>query len=346
MIKKEVFSDVAHQDAYIKELAEENELLLGQLHVVQEALEKYSHQIEGDAQNKDFAGDGTVSVVSPWVFKALVENQKLRALVEQQKIALRVEVENSLPSRLGDMLIKGVNSTGNFLSLPGKVFKMRKAMGRTVPPAELGGKTFQKVIDAYSSSGLKAVGELLDSVFLSPAMRANAYTSLARHLMSFDVKEAAEIARLAWENDPLPYRLKWLAFRMHDADDVVAAEAMLDMLPSDISISESEQRQVMRIRFESAQRRERYVEENTGIKNLESVENHIIAKLSKQNEAQRAELDALKATQIELQVRADERKAEVGRLNMQISETRKFCREEIKLMFEKQKTDLERVLRL
>lgn len=255
MATTEIPQDAAARDARIKELTEENELLFEQLHVVQEELEKYYHKLKECEQRKGAAGGETVVAVSPQAAEALAENQKLRALVAQQKLALRVETQNSLASRLGDMLIKGVSSTGALLALPGKLRKMWKAVELTTPPAALGGKSFQQVIDAHGAGGPDAVEKLLDSVFLSPAMRANAYTALARHLMLPDVRKAADYARRAWETDPRPYRLKWLAFRMHDADDAVTAEAMLDMLPADITMSESEQRQAMRIRQESKRKR-------------------------------------------------------------------------------------------
>lgn len=255
MATLKIFQDAAAQETRIKALTEENELLIKQLHVVQEELEKYYHKLKECEQSKGQTGGGTLVAVSPQAAEALAENTKLRALVEQQEIALRVETQNSLASRLGQMLITGVSSAGSLLALPGRLRKMWKAVEQTTPPAALGGKTFQKVIDAHGTGGPEAVEKLLDSVFISPAMRANAYTALARHLMLTDARKAVVSARLAWETDPRPYRLKWLAFRMHDADDVVTAEALLDMLPGDISMSESEERQAMRIRHESKRER-------------------------------------------------------------------------------------------
>ena len=206
MAGQEISLDVVGQEARIKELSEENELLFEQLHVVQEELEKYYLKLKECEQSK-----GTVAVAAPSASldpqlpETLAENQKLRALVAQQTLALRVETQNSLPSRLGDMLIKGVSSTGAFFALPGRLRKMWKALERTNPPAELGGKSFQKVIDAYGAGGVDAVEKLLDSVFIAPTMRANAYTALARQLMPSDAKKAAAIARqLARAHWPAP----------------------------------------------------------------------------------------------------------------------------------------------
>ena len=243
------------KEARIKELTEENALLFEQLHVVQEELEKYYYKLKDCERHKgsDAGVDGPVVVISPKASDAIAENLKLRALVAQQQIALQVEHTNSLAARLGEMLINGVSSAGSLISLPVRLRRMWKALDQTEPPAALGGLSFQKVLDAYAADGTEAVEKLLDSVFLSPVMRANAYTALARQVMLTDAKQGAELARLAWKTDPRPYRLKWLAFRLHEADDTINAEALLDMLPADISMNAAEKRHADRIRQEAKQ---------------------------------------------------------------------------------------------
>ena len=311
MATLKIFQDAAAQETRIKALTEENELLIKQLHVVQEELEKYYHKLKECEQSKGQTGGGTLVAVSPQAAEALAENTKLRALVEQQEIALRVETQNSLASRLGQMLITGVSSAGSLLALPGRLRKMWKAVEQTTPPAALGGKTFQKVIDAHGTGGPEAVEKLLDSVFISPAMRANAYTALARHLMLTDARKAVVSARLAWETDPRPYRLKWLAFRMHDADDVVTAEAMLDMLPADITMSESEQRQVMRIRQESRQMCNETARNDTSLKAHIEEENKKIDQLSREAEEQKRKAERLAEQSIDLQNAVEKHKRDV-----------------------------------
>lgn len=321
MTKQEMSSEAANQDARIKELTDENELLFEQLHVVQEELEKYYHKLKECEQSKGTAVASSslhLDSFDPRLPEVLAENQKLRALVEQQKNALRVETQNSLPSRLGDMLIKGVSSTGAFLALPGNLRKMWKALELTTPPAELGGKTFQKVIDAHGAGGADAVEKLLDSVFIAPNMRANAYTALARHLMIIDVQKAATFARLAYESDPRPYRLKWLAFRMHDADDAITAEAMLDMLPADIPMSESEERQVARIRRESKQLRMNSVCQNQ-VNERKKEESALTTQLSKHREDYKREVDRLTKRAAELQKTAEKYQREADQARNQQS---------------------------
>lgn len=237
----------------VKELIRENELLFKQLHIVQEELERYYCKLREYEQGK-----GSTHVPAAVIFQdpdLLAENLRLRAMVAQQQSALQVEMTNSLAVRLGEMFIKGVSATGSLITLPVRLCRMWKALNRTVPPDVLGGKNFQKVQDAYAVGGRDAVERLLDSVFLSPVMRADAYTAVARQAKLTDTRGAAEFARLAWETDPRPYRLKWLAFRLYEADDIINAEALLDMLPSDINTSDSEKRQAARLREEAQRRR-------------------------------------------------------------------------------------------
>ena len=311
------------KDARIKELTEENELLFEQLHVVQEELEKYYHKLQDCKQRKGSGADagGTVVVIPPQAGEALAENLKLRALVAQQQAALQVESTNSLAARLGEMLIHGVSSAGAFIALPLKLRQMWKALDQTVPPAALGGKSFQKVLDAHAAGGCEAVEKLLDSVFLSPVMRANAYTALARQVMLTDARQAADLARLAWETDPRPYRLKWLAFRLHEADDAINAEALLDMLPADISMSDSEERQAARLRQEAKRERARQAQKATEASRTEAMQLQVtMAKLKQAAEESKKQQEASTA---QLNKQREEHKQELARLNSQLTELKK-----------------------
>ena len=329
------------KDARIKELTEENELLFEQLHVVQEELEKYYHKLKECEQRKGSNADagGTVVVIPPQAGEALAENLKLRALVVQQQAALQVESTNSLAARLGEMLIHGVSSAGAFIALPLKLRQMWKALDQTVPPAALGGKSFQKVLDAHAAGGSEAVEKLLDSAFLSPVMRANAYTALARQVMLTDARQAADLARLAWETDPRPYRLKWLAFRLHEADDVINAEALLDMLPDDISMSDSEERQAARLRQEAKRERARQAQKATEASRTEAMQlQATMAKLKQTAEESKRQREALAVqlhTQkeeikkqqtdatVQLNKQREAHKQELARLNSQLTELKK-----------------------
>ena len=323
MATQETPQDTEDKDARIKELTEENELLFEQLHVVQEELEKYYHKLKDCEQRKGSGADAgsSVVVIPPQASEALAENMKLRALVAQQQAALQVESTNSLAARLGEMLLKGVSSAGSLIALPVRLRRMWKALDQTVPPAALGGKSFQKVLDAHAAGGNEAVEKLLDSVFLSPVMRANAYTTLARQVMLTDARQAADLARLAWETDPRPYRLKWLAFRLHEADDAINAEALLDMLPADISMSDSEERQAARLRQEAKRERARQAQKATEASRTEAMQLQVtMAKLKQAAEESKKQQEASTA---QLNKQREEHKQELARLNSQLTELKK-----------------------
>ena len=323
MATQETPQDTEDKDARIKELTEENELLFEQLHVVQEELEKYYHKLKDCEQRKGSGADAgsSVVVIPPQASEALAENLKLRALVTQQQAALQVESTNSLAARLGEMLIKGVSSAGSCIALPVRLRRMWKALDQTVPPAALGGKSFQKVLDAHAAGGSEAVEKLLDSVFLSPVMRANAYTALARQVLLTDARQAADFARLAWETDPRPYRLKWLAFRLHEADDAINAEALLDILPADISMSDSEERQAARLRQEAKRERTRQAQKATEASRTEAMQ--LQATMAKLKQAAAESKKQQEASTAHLNKQREEHKQELARLNSQLAELKK-----------------------
>ncbi|WP_160810379.1 hypothetical protein [Nitrosomonas sp. HPC101] len=252
---------------HIKELQEENELLLSQLHLVQEELEKY--YLRNKALESGQAGklQNTASSAKGWVDDelpdALAENRRLQTLVEVQQKIHQLETQNALNVRLGNILIESVAPSGSLLSVPGKLRKIWKEENQQTPPKSLGGKDFDKIIAAYDENGFDAVEKLVAVVSISPAMHASALTTLARHLMASDRTQAAEAARRAYTLDPKPFRLKWLAFRLHEAGEAIEAEAMLGLLPADTPFSDSETRQANQLRSEAKHVRQRTAKQQT-----------------------------------------------------------------------------------
>lgn len=316
------YHDNTQQEARIRELTKENDLLFEQLQVVQEDLERYYHKLKECEQNKrNVSNDCTPVIISSQDPEILAENLKLRALVEQLQAALRVESTNSLAVRLGEILIRGVSSAGAFITLPFKLCRLWKTLDKTTPPASLGGKSFQKVLEAQTSGGAEAVEKLLDSVSLSPAMRANVYTAVARQCLTDDTQQAAAYARQAWEMDPRPYRLKWLAFRLYDANDAITAEALLNMLPDDISMTESEKRHAYRIQQKSRQQRIQQAKEIA--KAAYTKDEQLQAIINKLNQVAEESKKQLEAVTAQMDKERSERKQELAHLNQQLTEQQK-----------------------
>jgi hypothetical protein len=252
-------------ESRLKELEEENELLLLQLHQVQEELERYFQQCQ--VLEKGQGGTVTSALANPgWVDdqvpETLAEVARLKTLVETQARLHHVEAANALNARLGDILIQSVSSTGKLVGLPARLLKIwRESQAREIPAA-LGGKNCDKVIEAHKEGGFEAVAKLLSPI-AAPTIKANAYTVLARHLRHGQPAQAAEAARLAYEEDPHPYRLKWLAFRLHEAGNVLEADAMLDVLPIDTQFSDTEAQKVDQVRHEARRTRLREAKQRT-----------------------------------------------------------------------------------
>lgn len=247
--------------AKIKDLEEENELLLLQLHQVQEELEvyflKYKDLEAGRTGSAQSTAGANIARVDYEIPEVLAEVERLKTLVQVQAEIKEIECRNALNVKLGNMLLEGSSSVGGLSKIPFVLLGFWRTVSRNKIPAKLGGKEFTGVITAYKNSGFVGIKSILDSVTVSPIVKANGYTALARNLMRSDPKAAAEAANKAFELDPKPYRLKWLAFRLHDAGDHAKAEAIIDLLPLDNKFSDSEERQVKQLRFEAKNNRQR-----------------------------------------------------------------------------------------
>jgi hypothetical protein len=257
----------ADRESRLNEMGEENQLLLLQLHHVQEELERYYLRNQTLEKARPADSESNLAPGKGWVddelLNALTESQRLCVLVEVQRKVHRLESQNSLNAKLGDILIQGADSPMALLALPGKLGRIWRTYNRQMPPKSLGGNGFGKVVAAYSEGGFDVVEKLMIGTSIPPAIQANGYTAVARHLMLSDHPNAAEAARRAYALDPKPYRLKWLAFRLHEAGDVIEAEAMLDILPSDTQFSDSEARQAGQLRYEANHVRQRDAKQKT-----------------------------------------------------------------------------------
>lgn len=249
----------------LQELEEENELLLLQLHQVQEELERY--YLRNQELEKGGVGEiGNTIAAHGWVDEqvpeTLAETARLNTLLATQTYLQRIESTRALNARLGNMLIQSASQGGSLLSVPGKLLKIWRESEKDAIPAALGGKSGDKVIAAYRKGGLEAVNGLLTDIN-APVVKANVYTLLARQLRNEDWDMTAQLARLAYEEDPRPYRLKWLAFRLYEAGEIAEADAMLALLPEDTTFSDSELRQQDQIRYEANSIRLREAKQTT-----------------------------------------------------------------------------------
>ncbi|MDR5883632.1 class I SAM-dependent methyltransferase [Caballeronia sp. LZ032] len=241
-------------EARLKDLEEENSLLIDQIHVVQVELERLHGGAPAQAQLQ-IVGSVTLDWVDDQLPEVMAEALRSQAMLETQKEIHRLEAEHALASKLGGILIQATNSSASMFAAPSKLLGVWRREKKTTPPGELGGKGFEKAIAAYRKGGLAAVEELLASVSVSAFIQANALTAVARSVMQKAPGEAAELARRAYAIEPRAFRLKWLAFRLHEAGKLLEAEAMLEALPSDMQFSESETRQAMRLRNDAQQAR-------------------------------------------------------------------------------------------
>ena len=127
------------------EIQEENELLIAQLHQVQDELERRVLDIKSSGHRKS----SPLHLVEDELPETVAEMHRLKAILDAQGMVYMHEGQNALNVRLGNLLIKGVESKGGVLSLPNKLVKIWRETNQKNPPETLGGKSFDKIIAAY-----------------------------------------------------------------------------------------------------------------------------------------------------------------------------------------------------
>ncbi|MDR2787813.1 MAG: hypothetical protein LBD06_05545, partial [Candidatus Accumulibacter sp.] len=120
---------------------------------------------------------GGISSGKDELIQVLAENYRLRALMEAQKRIHRLESQNALNVRLGNIVIQSIDSR-SLLSIPAQLGKIWRESSRKTSPESLGEK-FGKLIAVYDQGGFAAVKKRLSDASISPVMQADAYTALA-----------------------------------------------------------------------------------------------------------------------------------------------------------------------
>ena len=240
---------------YLQTLEADNRLLFDQLQVVQEELERLHCQPKVMSSHIPFRSVQIVHV-DDYLIKVLAENLRHQALLKAQTAVHDLQARYALSGQLGDILIKGTRSTGALFAVPGRLHQAWRQSRRVVPPAALGGKSFDRVIQAYQQGGDEQVQSLLEHASVSSAVQASAWTAVARTLTSIEPATAAALAHRAFALEPRGFRQKWLAFRLHEAGELLEAEALFTLLPPEVQVTDSEARQRDRMLTEASQYRE------------------------------------------------------------------------------------------
>jgi hypothetical protein len=321
----------------IKELEEDNELLVLQLRQAQEELQKYYRKYT-ELEKTQLTSGGAPIAEDESVVEMLSEIERLRVLSETQEWVNRSESDNALHARLGRMIVDSASSAAGIMSVPSKLIKFWRSATNTSIPSQLGGEDFSNVIAAYQKSGIEGANSLIADAQVPQQVAATALTKLARHLMKdHKFSDAVKVSEEAFRIDPKGFRLKWLAFRFHDAGDVIKAESIVQLLPAETSFTDSESKQVDQIKFEAQRERTKRAKAKTGFNQKKQQRERELQELKQT-------LAAVEGEKTQLQSRAE---AQAGQLQEQERELGAIKLNEQslasdKLRLEEQLTQLER----
>ena len=232
-----------NKDVIINDLVKENKLLFEQLNILQEEIEKkiFSNNIY---QNNEILKDNITENIKAKseLSKLLIDNIILKHKSNIYKYIHKIEKDNSIKARIGDIVINSSKSFYSIILLPLKLLKIWRILTRVNPVSKFG-KDYVNLINTYEKKGKEAVQQLLNSIPTASPMKANAITELARHVRHKDIDYASDLAKQAYEIDPKQYRLKWYAFRKYESGEYIIPYIILDIL-RDIPMSDWEKNQM------------------------------------------------------------------------------------------------------
>jgi chromosome segregation ATPase len=282
-----------------KELQEENELLLQQLHYVQEELEKYYlRNKELESSSNDRKPSTSSKLIIHWhsedAIKIAAENIRLKARADARLFITDALKRNALQARLGEMFIKASDNPASQLSALVNARRLWRSLSCKKTPAGLGGAKFGTLIEAHQKNGFDGVEKLMDEHKPSPIVRANAYRALSKHYRKSNPAVALEAARRAYVNDPKLHHQKWLAYMLYGAGKLTESGALLELTPKDKKMSAWDKKQRALILAEASKRRWKQANELLKLKQSQASAEKTIKSLSQQIDAEKAHASDLR----------------------------------------------------
>lgn len=307
------------QDHRLKQLEEENALLLEQLHVVQIELEQ---RFLADAAAGNDAANA-VNYPTDWLQdlpNAQTEALRLQAINRVQQWVHQQYMDTALNAHIGDVFIEAAGKGGSWLNVPGQLLEIWRRNRSDKAPAALGGDDYTAVINAFEEGGVDAVENLLGAHNVNQVVKANAWTAVARYLRGVNASQAADAARRAFEADAKPFRLKWLAYRTYEAGDVCEAAAMLDVLPEDTPFNDSELRRANGIKGEAQRTWQYQAQQQSQIDTHRHGLNNLIHQLEELRKAHARLLDERNRTVSEQATQLQQQDETITALQAQVEE--------------------------
>lgn len=215
--------------ANINELRKENELLYSYLHDYQKELSKYADRLS----DIDKCSERNL----------FFENLELKKQLDKNAYTMETlwkcfDWLDEYASLENNRFYKNLLKKLLWFVLPSYILQYRA----------LKNNNFKKILSWHAKHGIKKTQALLSSLPINLALRAKAWSEIAKSQVKKNPAEAEKLAFAAWRVQPKAYRLKFLAFRIYENGNPVLAIRIIDSLPSCLPFSESENRYARQIR--------------------------------------------------------------------------------------------------
>lgn len=254
----------------VQELQKENDLLVQQLHVAQEMLERfylnrnYKTAIE-KCDTKDHAQSCPKSKGTEIVF------DKKLAELEVLELIHKAEKENSMNVLVGNLVLNSLGSMRGIFLMPFLVLKLMCCKWKS-KKIDKSGFELRAVLEIYKNDGYECALDRLKQKCNGVCL-SDMCTDLARKLKAENKLDAARFALVAYFNDPKPFRLKWLAFRLNEFGLNAYASAIFTLQRDRMSFNPNEIKKTKEIELLA---NKELLKNSLGREKFETVTNSII----------------------------------------------------------------------
>lgn len=224
------------------------ELLLKCMHEMQSLCESYYLE-----EKEKYDNVGCVKLDDSLFYKypqEIAKRMRLESKLECLEFVSLWTKRNSICGQF-ERLISSSNSFSDIMKVPYKLavynYKARKSnINRSLK------KHVNDLLKIIESNNNITINDIPLRLIGYQRIAADLLTNEARRLEKIDPVKCANLAALAYQVNPNPFRLKWYAFRLSKTENIVNSEFFLNMILDKVNWSQSEKNRFEEIKYESS----------------------------------------------------------------------------------------------
>lgn len=107
---------------------------------------------------------------------------------------------------------------------------------------------FSILTEEYDNFGIQGIKKILAETKIGPKYESLCWKAVYSHVSERDLRESRLLAWYVWSSYPVEKNLRWLIFKLYEADEIYFAFILLNLLPHASIFNEDESRKIKNIK--------------------------------------------------------------------------------------------------